>query len=161
MPLLFNLRHLQHHGLKLRGELPLAELQLEPLDELIHVTEPVAYELEVEKLEESVLARGRLALPLSCECGRCLKPFTYPLVLADWTCHLPLKGEEKAEVVNDCVDLTPYIREDILLALPQNPLCGRDCGGLSYPQDERRAGPAGESKPVSSAWAELNKLKLK
>jgi uncharacterized protein len=161
MPLLFNLRHLQRHSLTLRGDLPLAELELEPLDELIHVTQPLAYELEVEKLEESVLVRGRLALLLSCECARCLKPFNRPLVLADWTLHLPLKGEEKAEVINDCVDLTPYIREDILLALPQTPLCGSDCGGLAYPQDERRASPTGESKPVSSAWAELNKLKLK
>jgi uncharacterized protein len=161
MPLLFNLRHLQRQGLRLCGDLPLAELELEPLDELIHLTQPLAYDLEIEKMEDSVLAQGRLALLLSCECSRCLKPFTQPLVLEGWARHFALKGEDTVEVINDCVDLTPHIREDILLALPQNPLCGSDCGGLTYPQDEQRSGPAGETKPVSSAWAELNKLKLK
>ena len=42
------------------------------------------------------------------------------------------QGDDKALVVNDCLDLTPYVREDILLALPLHPLCGSDCGGLEF-----------------------------
>ena len=47
-----------------------------------------------------------------------------------WIADLPLVGEEKVAVDNDCVDLTPYLREDILLAFPQHPLCEPDCRGL-------------------------------
>jgi uncharacterized protein len=160
MPLLFNLRHLARKDLLLKGELSAAEMGLEALDELIRAPRPLEYDLEVEKLEESVLVRGRLSLVLACECARCLKPYDHPVILENWTCHLPLKGEDMAEVVNDCVDLTPYIREDILLAFPLHPLCGSDCGGLSYAPKNGKTGSAGESMPVSSAWAGLNKLKL-
>ena len=55
---------------------------------------------------------------------------------------LPLEGEEEVPVINDCVDLTPYMREDILLAFPQHPLCEPDCGGLQAQpgQSERTSG---------------------
>src|SRR6184192_4185872 len=56
------------------------------------------------------------------------------LEIKDWACHLPLQGEEAAPIVNDCVDLTPYVREDILLSFPQHPLCDRDCRGLPAAQ---------------------------
>jgi uncharacterized metal-binding protein YceD (DUF177 family) len=159
MPLRFNLRHLEHKSLVLQGELSPEEMELATLDELIQVPRPLQYHLEVERLEDSVLVRGRLSIVLACECGRCLKPYDHPLVLDNWTCHLPLEGEDQVDVVNDCVDLTPYLREDILLAFPLHPLCGSDCGGLSYPPQKMK-GTAGEPMPVSSAWAELNKLKL-
>jgi uncharacterized protein len=159
MPLLINLRHLEHKSLVLTGELSAAELELETRDELIRMPRPLRYELELERLDDGVLVRGRLNVLLACECARCLKAFDHPIVMENWACHLALSGEEKVEVVNDCVDLTPYLREDILLAFPLHPLCGSDCGGLSYPPQKKKD-PAGESMPVSSAWAELNKLKL-
>jgi uncharacterized metal-binding protein YceD (DUF177 family) len=80
--------------------------------------------------------------------------------LENWTCHIPLQGEDKATVVNDCLDLTPYLREDILLAFPLHPLCGSDCSGLAYPPMTKKKSSTGGSAPVSPAWAELNKLKL-
>jgi uncharacterized protein len=160
MPLLFNLRHLQNHSLSLKGELTAEEMDLDPKDEVIHVAHPLAYDLEAQLLDGSVLVQGSLRLTLDCECVRCLKPHQQRLALEHWTCLLPLQGEEKAVVVNDCVDLTPYIREDILLAFPQHPLCEPNCGGLARPQTDPEAGGAGEPNPASSAWAELNKLKL-
>ena len=73
---------------------------------------------------------GSLTLTLDCECVRCLKTFEHELKLTDWALHLPLEGEEKVPVENDCVDLTPFVREDILLEFPQHPLCKPDCRGL-------------------------------
>ena len=61
---------------------------------------------------------------------RCLKEYPHRLVLENWTRHLPLEGEERAPIVNDCVDLTPFLREDILLEFPQHPLCEAECRGL-------------------------------
>lgn len=159
MPLLVNLRHLEEKNLLLEGELPVSELQLDGLDELIHLGPPLAYDLEVEMLDNGVLAQGTLDLALECECARCLKPYPHRLLLEDWACLLPLEGEEPAPILDDCVDLTPYIREDIVLALPQHPLCNPECAGLKSPEKDLQA----EQKPqaASAAWAELNKLKLK
>jgi uncharacterized protein len=162
MALLVNLRQLEKQNLHLDGEIPPSELDIEHIDELVRAEQPLKYDIEVQKLEGGILAQGRLELTLKCECARCLKPFEYNLELDDWTCHLPLEGEEKADIVNDCVDLTPSIREDILLEFPQHPLCKPECSGLPKKAVEKtkKTGGTGKAKEVSSAWAELNKLKF-
>ena len=162
MPLLINLRHLEKKSLRLQGDLPAAELELEAIDELIRFPEPLRYDLEIQKIERSLLVQGRWHLELACECARCLKPFRHSLAFDDWACHLPLEGEEQAQIINDCVDLTPCLREDILLAFPQHPLCEMDCKGLPLPASAAVNPPSGgsQTKETSSAWAELNKLKF-
>jgi uncharacterized protein len=126
------------HVVKLDGELSAEELDLDIHDETLQARQPLKYEIEVERIEQSLLLRGRLNLLLDCECVRCLKPFKYRLSLDSWACHVPLEGEEAAEgeqaapIVNDCVDLTPYLREDILLEFPQHPLCDAECHGLPH-----------------------------
>ena len=160
MSLKFNIRHLEQHNLTLEGELSAADLGLENLDELIHFEEPLFYDLELQKLDNAVLVQGSLRLRLHCECARCLKPFERQLSLDEWAYHLPLKGEEKVEVANDLVDLTPFIREDIVLSLPQQPLCEAECKGLPGASKELGSGGLEKKAPASSAWAELNKLKL-
>lgn len=157
MPLIVNLRHLEEHNVTLGGELPVGELDLETGDEMVQAAGPLQYDIEVQKLEGSLLARGALRLALECQCVRCLKPFTHRLELTAWTCHLPFDGEDRVVVVNDCVDLTPFVREDMLLEFPQHPLCKPDCGGLKTKTGKARKN-ADESTP--SAWAELDKLKL-
>ncbi len=162
MPLLINLRHLETKSIELRGELLAAELDLEGVDELIHVPQAITYELVAQLLDDSVLVQGRLQLQLECECARCLKPFVKPLDLSRWAAHLPLEGEDKVAIDNDCVDLTPFLREDILLRFPQHPLCEPGCCGLSNTPPGSELKPSGASQKVetSSAWAELNKLKF-
>ena len=142
----------------LRGELSLAELDLDVRDELIHVTTPVEYDIEIEKLDDAILIQGELHVELECECVRCLKKFKTELKLTGWAAHLPLEGEDKVAVENDCVDLTPFVREDILLDFPQHPLCRPDCAGLK--SKAARKAEAVE-KPVAAVWAKLDKLKLK
>jgi len=162
MPLAVNLRHLEAHDIHLEGSLPVAELDIDPHDEVIQVRHPLEHELEVQKLEDGLLVQGHLHLVLECECVRCLKPFQYHLELDNWTCHLPLEGEDSVAVVNDCVDLTPYVREDILLEFPRHPLCNPKCRGLPGTAigKSRNASGTGKTEVGSSAWAELNKLKL-
>jgi uncharacterized metal-binding protein YceD (DUF177 family) len=162
MAVLINLRQLERQNLKLKGELAAAELELEGVDELIRVDDSLKYDLEAQKLEKIVLVQGSLKLTLKCECARCLKPFLQEVDLAGWVSHLALEGEEKALVSNDCVDLTPYMREDILLEFPQRPLCKPECGGLTRRANRgaKKTEAAGQSKEQMSAWAELNKLKL-
>jgi uncharacterized protein len=161
MPLSINLRHLELHDVRLEGELPVADLDLDIRDETIRTEQPLKYDIEVQKLEESLLLNGHLELTLDCECVRCLKAFRYPFRLDPWTCHVPLSGEESATIVNDLVDLTPYLREDILLGFPQHPLCEAECGGLPRKTvGEPETGRPNPNTPGASAWTDLNKLKF-
>ena len=141
MPLVVNLRHLEEHDVILRGELPVDELDLDTRDEMIRVTRS-------------------LRLTLECQCVRCLKPFKRKLELNPWVRHLPFEGEEQVPVVNDCADLTPYVREDMLLELPRHPLCKPDCRGLEKIKTGKAQNTGGKDELIPSAWTELDKLKL-
>ena len=160
MPLVVNLRHLENRNAILTGEMPVAELDLALRDEMIRVSQPLRYDLEVEMLDDSLLVQGSLELRLECQCVRCLKDFKLELVLDPWTQYLPLTGEDAVPIKNDCVDLTPIAREDMLLGFPQHPLCKPDCGGLKQASVGKARKTLGKDESKPSAWAELNKLKL-
>ena len=156
-----NLRHLEVKNVQLQGELPAQALDLDVRDELVEVRPPLKYDLEVQMIEHNLLIQGSLSLVLDCKCVRCLKPFQTTLKLDPWACHLELEGEEAVPVISDCVDLTPYIREDILLEFPQHPLCAAECRGLPKSLIGKGKKPSNASSEAgSSAWAELNKLKF-
>ena len=162
MPLLVNLRHLEINSVRLEGEMPVAELDIDPRDEVIQVGPPLEYDLEAQQMEEGILVQGRLCLPLRCQCVKCLKTFYYRLELPKWALHLPLQGEEAVPIANDCADLTPFVREDILLEFPRHPVCNPECRGLPGTSigKARKAGNTNPSAADLSAWAELNKLKF-
>lgn len=157
MALTFNVRHLDKHDLELKGELPVEDLDLGLQDDMIRPGEELEYDLQVESLEGAALVQGNVKIPMEYTCVRCLKKFKSTLELEGWTVHLPFIGEDAVEVSNDLVNLTPYLREDTLLALPQHPLCEADCQGLKMPKQSEE--PRVANKP--SAWDELDKLKLK
>lgn len=162
MSLLINLRHLEKDPVHLEGEITAAELDLADYDELIEFALSLKYNFEAELMEDAILVQGELKTTLKCTCARCLKTFKEPFTMEGWALHLPLAGEDKAIIKDDCVDLTPYLREDILLTLPQRPLCDTECSGLKTPLVKRKQlSGASETDEASSAWAELNKLKFK
>ena len=157
MPLTFNIRHLENKDLHLEGELPTEDLELDLHDDMVRPGKVMTYDLEVQRLEGGALVQGSVHLPVEYTCVRCLKKFKRPLDLPAWTVHLPLAGADAIKVSNDLVNLTPYLREDTLLALPQHPLCEAECRGLKMPA--RLKDP--EAMKTTSAWDELDKLKLK
>ena len=162
MPLLVNIGTLEDQPERLAGELSVRELDFGFEDEVVRFSGPLHYELLVQKLQDSILLTGRLELPVTCECIRCLEAFPFTIQLIDWTCHVPLEGEERATVIRDSVDLTPYLREDMILALPTHPVCREDCQGLTKDRGQtiHMAGTGTSGNP-SSPWDELNNLKLK
>jgi uncharacterized protein len=161
MPLTINVRHLEEKDLSLKGKLPAPELQLDDDDELVRARLPLHYNLAVRQAGRDVLVSGSLEMALDCECARCLKPFRFRLDIPDWLLHLPAEGPDKPVLKDDLLDLTPYLREAILLEFPQHPLCDSNCAGLpkrAEANNEQKAGPG--RTPETSAWAELNKLKF-
>lgn len=162
MSLVVNLRHVAKENVFLKGELPVSELDIQTRDKMIRLNAPLYYDLEIQQLDQSLLVQGELRLALDCQCVRCLKAFQFHLDLEEWACLLPLQGEDRVPVLNDCVDLTPHIREDILLEFPRHPLCKPECRGLAQTHVGKvKASDSGQVETGSSAWAELDKLKLK
>lgn len=156
-----NLKQLEKDDLHLEGELPAEELDIPQDDECIELQESVHYNLYASLQGRFVLVRGLVRFVLDCECVRCLNLFRMPVEL-NFDELLALEGEESVEIKDDSIDLTHYIREDILLAYPQHPLCDEDCDRLPQMPSRKgnKRGAHAESKNSSSAWAELDKLKL-
>ena len=162
-PLVVFLSQLERGSVELTGELSPADLELPMDDELLHLNHPLQYNLDVEIVGEGILAKGSVRIAIDCDCARCLKPFVYALEFEDWACHLSLEGEDKVIVDGDAVDLTPQLREDIVLALPQHPLCDSNCNGLpgAVKKDEGKPSVAqSKGEKSTSIWDQLDKLKL-
>ena len=158
-----NLRHLEEGPQRLTGEVSPADLELDKLgDEVIQPQEPLKYDVEVEKQDRNLLVNGSLRTNLDCQCVRCLKAFKYPLELKPYHLYVALEGEEAAPVANDVVDLTPFFREDTLLAFPQHPLCSEDCAGLPNASGSKtsKTDKSAQGNETASAWSELDKLKF-
>ncbi|GLY67010.1 YceD family protein [Amycolatopsis taiwanensis] len=98
----------------------------------------VELDLLLESVVEGVLVTGTAVAPTAGECSRCLDPidgsveveltelFAYP----DSTTEATTDEDEVSRLVDDKIDLEPIVRDAIVLALPQVPLCDEDCRGL-------------------------------
>ena len=159
MPIIVNLRHLEKKDVHVEGEISAKELEIDNVDEVVHTQTPLKYDLTVEQNGSNLLITGKLNITLDCECVRCLKPVRYPIALDPYNAFVALEGEDAARVSNDLVDLTPYVREDILLAFPQHPVCEAECESLPLTSGKEQS--SGAALGHLSAWDELNKLKLK
>ncbi|MDQ0376777.1 YceD family protein [Amycolatopsis thermophila] len=98
----------------------------------------VELDLLLESVVEGVLVTGTAAARTTGACSRCLDPisdeveveltelFAYP----DSTTDETTDEDEVARLVDDRIDLEPLVRDAVVLALPQVPLCREDCPGL-------------------------------
>ena len=159
MSLKVNLRLLEKESIQLDGDILGSELAPDFHDELMRLSHPVEYELTVDRQSESLLVIGSLRTHVDCECSRCLKSFVLPVQLDEFSVLSPLEGEDALPVDGDFADLTPSVREDILLSLPTNPLCGPDCRGLK-PKGQSRELQVREQAEPNKAWSALDNLKL-
>ena len=143
-----HLHQISQEGLHVEGEEDAEILELE--DPTIRLAGPIRYALDVGVTAGGLFATGTLAVDLDFACVTCLKRFSYTVRVDDFAVQTALDGREM-------VDLTPFIREDILLALPAHPHCdregGRVCEGVKPLASEPLAEP--------DVWEELDKLKIK
>lgn len=98
----------------------------------------VHLDLRLESVTEGVLVSGTVTAVAAGECGRCLRPietelavpiqelFAYP----DSTTEATTDEDEIGRLQGDLVDLRPAVRDAVVLALPNTPLCRADCPGL-------------------------------
>ena len=137
------------------------------LPEVIAVPEgaDVALDLLLESVVEGVLVSGTVTAPLAGECSRCLDPITDEITVEltelyaypDSTTDETTEDDEVSRLVDDVVDLEPVVRDTIVLALPQAPLCREDCRGLCPDCGAKWAdlGPDHRHETIDPRWAAL------
>ncbi|MEO6054435.1 MAG: hypothetical protein ABIP97_10510 [Chthoniobacterales bacterium] len=140
-------------GLHLEGEEDPANLDLNDLN--LRILGPLKYSLDVGLSEGGIFATGELSLKVELKCVATLEDFPYDITVNDFATQIECEGRE-------VVDLTPVIREDILLSLPSYPRIDRE-GAQIIPRirQEGNEAPPGVLKSGSPAWDELNKLNIK
>lgn len=136
-------------GLHLEGHLVPADLPaLKELCEadLAQFPDPVHYRIDISRIADIIEVDGNLDSTLALSCGRCLEPyktsfsarfslaFTHQLpdVVDDDGEDVELSAEELGLILieTDTIDLTEPLQEQVMMALPIQPLCSESCRGL-------------------------------
>lgn len=161
-----NLRLLEVKPTRMADELPPEEFADGHADELVRLSGPLVFEIDVSFQNGSLLVDGSWQTVAKCLCARCLAPFDHLIENPSLMLLIPLEGEDAASRDGDFVDLTPYLREDTLLALPTHPLCDPDCQGLAVIQPATDSAPEVQVEVKKSPttnptpWDALNDLNL-
>jgi uncharacterized protein len=116
----------------------------------IRCSGPLRYDIDVGVADGGLWASGSLSQPVELHCVSCLQKFVHEIRVPNFAVHTELHGPET-------IDLTPFIREDLLLNLPAHPHCDRDgdrvCDAKKVQTDE-------QDVRRKSDWSVLDKLKL-
>jgi uncharacterized protein len=108
--------------------------------ELVRVPEgaELALTARLESVSEGVLVTARVRACLTGQCGRCLREiddtldtsfqelYAYEHSTTDETAE----EDEVGRMRGDLIDLEADLRDAVVLALPNHPLCREDCPGL-------------------------------
>lgn len=143
----------EEHPLELAVNVAPDLLALEP--GAAKADQPIAVEVTVQKDGDNFIVLGWATTSLLLVCGRCAEWLPWPV-------HARVEHVFEAPHPNS-IDLTPLIREDILLELPLNAACrlGADgrcpvTGELYQPRPESSGLGIGEE-----VWEALSKIKPK
>jgi len=146
-----HLRQIPPEGKHLEGEEDAACLDLGAIG--AKPAGPVRYELDIGLSGGGVFATGLVSVPVEMTCVACLQPFVYEAKAEPFAAQVQIDGRE-------FVDLTPPVREELLLALPNHPRCDLN-SGHSCPYQRPGSSGGGSQESSESAWDQLDKLKLK
>jgi uncharacterized protein len=145
---------LHPEGDRFSGEEPPAMLALEA-DE-IRAQGPIRYDLLIRAVSGELLVNGSLAADIVFRCSRCAEPFVLPIREPAFECVRDYADKYQS------VDLTPDIREAIILAFPNYPVCAVACRGLCprCGANWNREKCGCQAPDGGPSWAALERLKL-
>jgi len=116
----------------------------------------VRYDLIARRIGPELVVFGSLSARMRFICSRCGDVFETEVREPEFT----FNTEVQAGV--EFVDLTPDMRESILLALPAHPVCRSECGGLCPHCGINRNRESCRCKPPSdNPWGALDRLPLR
>src|SRR5438067_13899870 len=143
-----HLKQIPTQGLHLEGEEECAIQERE--SEGIRCAGRLHYDVDVGVAGSGLWANGSLSQPVELRCVSCLEKFLHEVRVPAFAVHTELHGPET-------VDLTPFMREDLLLNLPAHPHCDRAgdriCKAKQIKTEEQDA-------QRRSDWSALDKLNL-
>lgn len=144
-----HLKQIPLQGLHLEGEeeCPIEELESEG----IRCAGRLHYDIDLGVAGGALWANGLLSQPIELRCVSCLEKFGHEVRVPAFAVHMELHGPET-------VDLTPSIREEILLNLPAHPHCDRDGDRVCK---AKQIITAEQDIKGTSDWSALDQLKLK
>ncbi len=149
-----HLKQIPTEGLHLEGEedCPISEADAQEA----RCIGPLRYNIDVGISDGALWANGSLKQMVEVACVSCLEKFLHEINVPAFAVHTELHGPE-------VVDLTPMIREDILLNLPAYPHCDRDGGRVCKAafRPETRAEEETAERKREADWQALDQLKLK
>jgi uncharacterized protein len=122
---------------------------------------PVTFDLSLHSIVEGVLVTGALFTRARLECRRCLTEFDSDVTVPVEEIYVTGPGsEDDYRVVGEHIDLEPMARDEIVLALPLNPLCRPDCKGLCAVcgQNLNEADCGHASQQTDVRWEPLRRL---
>jgi len=128
---------------------------------------PCWFETYLRRVEDCLVLRGSIGAGFLLECARCTEIYREAIELQDHTLQIDIEGRAS-------IDLTDYLREDILLALPSYPNCAEStvseyhCAGdqaiakakLDAKKDRSSESKAGDSDSADpkGVWDALDEL---
>lgn len=141
------------------------------------IVAPVAVEIQALKVGALVEVRGEVRTILAASCSRCLAEARVPLdgsfeLTFQRHATVPPAGAEELELSaeelglvefeGEAIDLRASIQEQLLLALPAQPLCSPGCRGLCphCGTDLNSGSCSCAETPFDSRFAALKKLKF-
>ena len=148
-----HLRQIPADGLHLEGEEECPLPDFAALD-VISVG-PLHYSLDLGITDGALWVNGALHQPVTQKCVACLEPFEHTINVQGFALLTEPGGPET-------VDLSPFVREDLLLNLPSYPHCDRE-GNRVCPArailDQTTERSAEVEKAIPD-WSALDKLEL-
>lgn len=114
-------------------------------DDNLTLVKPVEMDLQLINAGDLILLRGNVSTAAELDCARCLNKYVLPLdveINEEFSSEVPVpsknKREEKELHAEDfispldkdkTIDVSEIVRQNLLLELPLQPLCRKDCPG--------------------------------
>ncbi|MEY4618324.1 MAG: hypothetical protein RL101_510 [Actinomycetota bacterium] len=124
--------------------------------------EEMDVDVRFESVHEGILATGEVFSEAKAECSRCLDPVTIPVeVDFQELFAYSLTNEDDFAIEDENIDLEQVILDAVVLSLPFQPICKKDCLGLCADCGERLADNPHHvhETAIDPRWNELKKLK--
>ena len=144
IPLKMSLAQIPEEGLQLHGNIAAAEMHFLPGEDMTF-SAPIRLRGQLTRISEQVYFQGDVEGVMELPCGRCLDSVRDPFVVTMRVVYLPPSSQAAAEsterldtsdeldlYIHDgiMIDLQPFIYDQIMLAIPMQPLCRPACAGL-------------------------------
>jgi uncharacterized protein len=131
---------------------------------------PIELDLLLESVLEGVLVTGQVRATARGACVRCLDEivedldvyvqelFAYP-ERAEAARQSGVERDEERVIVGETADIEPMVRDAIVLALPFQPLCRKNCAGLCATCGARlNDDPGHRHEVIDPRWSALAAL---